>query len=188
MADPITGGMAVIGMASSVAGGIIGAQGAEYQGQAQANMYNYQAAVARLNQQIAQQNADYEKEVGEVQAQEQGMKTRQVVGQERAAYGAGNIDVNSGSPMAVQRSELAVGQESQAIIRSNAAHRAYAAEVQGMQDVAQANIYDYSARTSLDAAKINAMSSIIGAAGSVSTKWIQGSQAGMFGGGGGILS
>jgi hypothetical protein len=150
-----------------------------YQGQAQSNMYNYQAAVAKMNQKVAQQNAEWEEGTGEVMAQEQGMKTRQVVGEERARFGAGNIDVNSGSAMQVQQSELAVGQESQAIIRANAAHRAYGAEVAGMQDVAQANIYEYSATTSLDAARIGATSSILGAVGSVASKWQQGSMLGI---------
>ena len=179
MADPIIGG---IGLASNIAGGILGAEGAKYQGQAQANMYNYQASVALMNEQIAKQNADYAAATGEVEAQQAGLATRQEVGATRAAQGAGNIDVNSGSNLQVQKSEVAIGQENQSVIRANALKRAYGFQIEGVQDVAQAGIYDYAAQTSLKAGDMGAMSSLIGMAGSVSSKWLQGRNVGMFGG------
>jgi hypothetical protein len=181
MADPITAIVGGVGLASSVAGGFFGAQGAEYQAQAQANQAQYQAGVARINAQIQKQNADYAIAAGEVEAQQAGIGTRQTVGAERAAFGAGNIDVNSGSAAQVQASEIAVGQENQSIIRANAARRAYGATVEGAMDTAQAGVYDVARTTALEAGDIGAVSSILGAAGSVSTKWLQGRNLGMFG-------
>lgn len=151
-----------------------------FSGQAQANMYNYQAAVAQINQQIMQQNASWATQEGEVQAQQSGMKTRAQVATTQAQQGAGNLDVRSGSNARVQASELEIGEEDQALIRSNAAQRAYGFEVQGFQYAAQASSDKAAASNSQTAGTISAVSSLLGGAGSVSSKWLQGSQMGLF--------
>jgi hypothetical protein len=163
--------LAGIGMGASALGGIVGAVGSEYSGQAQANMYNYQAGVARVNATIAQQDAKYALAGGEVQAQQAGMRTGQEIGATRAGFGAGNI--SGGSASKVIASEIEVGEQNQGIIRANAAKRAYGFQVQGAEDVAQAGAFDVAAQTSKTAGGINAVSSILGGIGSVSSKWLQ---------------
>src|SRR6266446_6811854 len=121
MADPVT----LAGMAATAGGAIVGAIGSSYKGQAESNMYNYQAGVAQVNEQIAKQNAAYEKELGETQAQEAGMKTRAEMGQIKAAQGASGLDVNCCSAVDVQKSAQEVGTFNETMIRSNAAKRAY---------------------------------------------------------------
>ena len=175
--------IAGVGMAASAAGGILGAAGSLFSGQAQSNMYNYQAGIAQMNAQVAQQNANYATEVGGIQAEDSGLKTRAEVGRTIAAQGAGNIDPNSGSAKLVRGSEIAIGQENQSVIRSDAAKRAYGFQVQGAEDTAQAGLYQMGASTAQTAGEIGAITSIIGGAGSVSSKWLQGSSS--FGGGGG---
>ena len=75
MADPAS--LAAIGIGSTAAGAITSAFGAQYQGAAQANMYQYQAGVARANATLAKQDATYAREAGETEAQEMGMKVAQ---------------------------------------------------------------------------------------------------------------
>lgn len=185
MADPVSA-MAVGGMVSTAAGGILGAFGAQEQGEAQSKMYQYQAGVARINQKIAEQNADYARAAGEVEAQKSGMETRARVGQIRAAQGASNLDVNTGSAAAVRASQQAVGQEDEAIIRANAARKAYGYEVEATQDKAQVGLDTMAASQSKTAGDIGAMASILGEASSVSSKWMQ--YKSTFGGGGGSSS
>jgi hypothetical protein len=62
--------VAIGGMAASAAGGILGAGGSMYSGEAQAAQATYQAGVARVNARIAQQDADYARAAGEEEAQQ----------------------------------------------------------------------------------------------------------------------
>lgn len=175
--------MPIMSIFTSAIGGVFGMMGANAQAQAQANMYNYQAAIAQRNAVIAQQNADYERQAGEVQAQQAGIKGHQQEAMVRAAFGATGIDVNSGSPTAVQESQRLVTQEDEALTRSNASRRAYDQEVQKFQDLAQANLDTFGAQNALESGKIAGINSLIGAFGSVSNKWSQFGQMGLLAGG-----
>lgn len=177
--------LGAISLGASALGGATSAFGSIMGGQSQAAMYNYQAGIAQINQQIMQQSADYATAAGEVSAQESGMKTRAQIGQTIAQQGAGGLAVGGGSNARVVSSELALGQEDQALIRSNAARQAYGYEVQGVQDTAQSQLDTMAASKSQTAGLLGAAGSILGAAGSVSSKWLQASQTGIFGGGAG---
>lgn len=168
--------LATIAGGTAVGGAVTSAIGSLFGGQAQANLMRYQAGVAEINAKIAKQDAAYAREAGEVEAQQVGMRTRAEVGATRAGIGAGNIDISSGSAARVIQSETAIGAENQAITRANAAKRAYGFEVKGAEDVAQAGAYRMGATTSLISGDIGATSSIIGAAGSVASKWLQAGQ------------
>jgi hypothetical protein len=138
-------------------------------------MYNYQAGVAQTNAAIAKQDANYSLASGEVESQQSGMRTREQVGATRAGFGAGNVA--GGSVNRVVQSETEIGQQNQGIIRANAAKRAYGFEVGAAGDVAQAGADTFAAGTSKTAGEIGAVSSIIGGAGSVASKWSQMGQA-----------
>lgn len=178
MADPVT--LAGIGLASSALGSGVSAYGALQSGGAQSSAYQYQASLAKMNEQVAKQNAAYETATGEVQAQQSGIKTQFQIGQTRTAQAAGNIDVNTGTAKAVQTSEREVGEEDQALIRSNAARRAYGYEVEGANQEAQSNIYSKAASNTEQGSWLTAASTILGGAASVSSKWSQASTQGIF--------
>jgi hypothetical protein len=148
-------------------------------------MYGYQAQVARINAQIDKQNADYARHVGEQNAQIAGLKGAQQFGQIRAAEGASGLDVNSGSSADVQASQRKITQMDINTIRSNAAKTAYDYEVKSVNDLNQAGLYDAAASNAEAAGNINVAASLIGAAGTVATRWQAGAQSGLFSGGGG---
>jgi|SRR5580693_1534402 hypothetical protein len=170
------GPTAAIGVGSTAAGGVMGVIGSLFQGQAQSNMYKYQAGVAQVNAKVANQDAQYATEAGNVEATNSGLRTRAEVGTTRAGMAAGNVDINSGSGARVVSSETAIGQENEATIRANAAKRAYGFEVKAAGDTATAGAMDVAATTSIESGDIGAISSVIGAAGSVSSKWLQAGQ------------
>ena len=176
-----------IGMGSSIAGGILSAYGAEKGGQATQQMYNYQAAVAKINSQIDLQNRDYALNVGGQQSVIEGLKGAQEFGQIRASEGASNINVNTGSSTRVQDSQRTVTAMDLTQIRSNAAKTAYDFTVRSVMDTNQAALDVIAGQNAKTAGDISAMSSILGSAASVSSKWLQGSQIGLYGktGGGG---
>jgi len=175
--DPISiGVMAGVGAIGSLAGGVIGAAGAEYQAGAQANMLNYQAAIARTNQQIAEQNAAYDRQKGEEDAWTQGQKTKAEVAGQRVAYAAGNLDVNVGSPANVRASTIALGQQNEAIVRSNAARKAYGDEIQAWSSGTEAQLDVMGAKTAKTAGDISALGSIVGGVSSFGSKWASAGQ------------
>lgn len=178
MADPLT--LTAVSLATTAMSGAVSAYGAYSGGQSQAAMYQYQAQVAAANKQIADQNAAYAKEAGEVSAQQSGMKSRFERGEIIARQGAGGLALGSGSQGRVVTSQLSVGQQDQALIRANAAKQAYGYEVQGMQATAQGALDTAAASNARTAGDIGAFGSILGTAGSVSSKWLQASQAGVF--------
>jgi hypothetical protein len=170
-----------IGMGATLAGGIMGAVGAEKTGAAQQQMYNYQAGVARINSQIDLQNKEYALNQGEIQATQFGLKEAQQEAGIRVAQSASGLDVNSGSNVDVQRSQRQLGQMDMTQIRSNAAKTAYDFDVKSTMDLNQSTMDVMAGQNAKTAGDINAMTSIIGSVGSVSSKWMQGNAAGMWG-------
>lgn len=177
MADPAT--LAAVGAGSAGLGSLIGAGGSLMSGQSQAEMFNYQAAVARLNQQIANQNAQYAVQAGQTQAAESGMQTRGLIGQTIARQGASNIAVGGGSSTAVVASERAIGNINTANILNNAARVAYGYETSGLEAGLQAQVESAAAQQAPTAGAIGALSSLVSGAGSVSSKWLQAGQYGL---------
>jgi hypothetical protein len=181
MADPIT--LAAGSMAIGAVGSVIQGFGASQQAGAQSGMFAYQAGVARANQTIADQNAKWESQSGEVEAQQAGLRAEDERSKSTVAAAAGNIDVTTGSSVQVGKSITEIGGENQTIIRANAAKRAYGATIEGFEQGAQANIYDAASKNARAAGDIAELSSFVGGAGGVANKWLQ--MGPMFGTGGG---
>lgn len=235
MADPVT--MAGIGIGSSILGGITGAAGSEEQAQAaqlqiqgsmlqtvskafglqvEAQQYDYGAQVAQyqanidiMNESIAKQNATYERDTADRKMEQSEMAARYNEGLAKAAQGASGIAINSGSSTNARESMVEIGRYDAATIEADGARKAYAFDVEAMQDVAQANLHTYAsqmntvqatnARTAAGltmqaipiqqqamgvaqaSGDIGAFGSIVGAAGSVASKWGQASSLNLFG-------
>jgi hypothetical protein len=171
MADPVS--LAAVSIGTGVAGAAVSAGGGLFQGQAQSNMYKYQAGVAQVNSTLATQDANYARSVGGVEEVNAGLKGRAQFGGTRAGIAAGNVDTTTGSGANVLKSETEITQQNEATIAANSAKRAYGFDVKAAQDTAQVGAYDVSASTSETAGDINAISSVIGGAGSVASKWYQ---------------
>jgi hypothetical protein len=223
----MAGPMAIAGIGASVAQGFLGAKAAgnkaqgdqlAIQGQMLAatgkafqydvesqqfmwksNIEKYQAAVAKINKQIAEENAIYARDKGEVEAGIKGLEYRKAYGQLVASQGASGVSVSGGSAARVREGMIEVGYFDQQMIRNNAARIAYGHEVQAVQYDAQAEVHSMTAdldkaqadnattaagivRSSMplyaqasslaaEAGSINTMSSIVSAAGSVANKW-----------------
>ena len=165
--------MAMVALAATAIGGIVSAMGAMEQGQASANMQNYQAQVAQQNQQIALQQAGYEQRKGELQAQEQGIKTKANVGAILAQQGASGLDPTQGSASAVRASAEKLGGFNEQLVRADASRRAYDYQVGAFTDAAQARLYQFGAQQAPIGAMYTAAGDVFGAGGSVAGKWYQ---------------
>jgi hypothetical protein len=92
-------GPAILPMAlvAGIAGAGISAYGSYESMEARSANAAYQARVAANNAKIAQQNAAMDIQSGEIQAANQGLKTRAAVGTIKAQEAAQGVDVNTGS-------------------------------------------------------------------------------------------
>lgn len=183
MADPAT--LATISIGASAAGGLTKAFGSFFGGEAQSSMYQYQASVAQVNKKIAEQNADYAIKAGESTAQREGMKGRYEFGAMKTGRAASGFQVGTGSNAKMLESKEAINTYNQSVIRSNAAKQAYGYKIDAMTAASQAQLYTMAASNAETAGIIEGIGSLVGGAGSVSSKWFQYSVgAGSPGGGG----
>jgi hypothetical protein len=165
-------------------GGFFQAFGATKSGLAKEASDKYQAQVATLRSQIDLQNASYALQEGELQAQRYGLQAGQRMGEIIATQASHGVDVTSGSAKQVQQSQQTVANIDLDTIRSNAAKTAYNYDVQSVFDQAQAGLMGMAAQGEAAAIPLDIASSVLGTAGSVASKWLQGGQYGIFNSGG----
>lgn len=177
--NPTQGGE--FGMATTGIGAGIKAFGDISGGFAQQQMYDYQAGVARMNAQIAEQNATYATQVGDIQAANAGLQGGQLMGRIKAAQSATGLDVNTGSALEVRKAQAGVTRQNVNAIVSNAAKTAYNYKVEGVQFQSQAQLDTLAGRNARTAGMIGGLSSIIGGASSISSEWLRGQQLGLWG-------
>jgi len=170
-----------LGLGSSFGGSLMSAGGAIASGFANERMYDYQAGIAKLNQQIDKQNAEFAVQTGEQQAFQAGLKQRAQMGQIKVAQASSGFDVRSGSAEQVRTSQAKLNLQDTDIIRSNAAKTAYNYELQGTVAGAQAGLYQMAGQNALEAGGISAAGSILGGVSSVSSEWLQGARVGLWG-------
>lgn len=163
--------MAPLMLASAIGGTVLQADAAYQSGQAKAASSAYQSQVAANNARIAQQDATLEIQAGETAAFNRGMKTRAQVGQEKAAQGAAGIDVNTGSAVDVRAGTEELGMLDALTIRSDAAKRAYARQVEATSDTAQAKLLEQQSQQEEDAGALGAAATLLSGASSVGEKW-----------------
>lgn len=179
MADPVT--WAAIGTATTAASSLVGAIGSADSAHARAQSNQYQASVAALNARIALQNQEYASQKGEQDAQKYGLAAGQRAGGIKAAQGASGLDVNSGSAKQVQESQQLVTSMDLTQIRSNAAKVAYDYANESINQTNRAMMYLRGATDEERAGTIGAVSSILGGASSIASRWQQGQTLGIGG-------
>jgi hypothetical protein len=174
MSGPSTATMlagASLGMGAISTG--MSAIGSANQAAASAAQMQYQAQVARNNQTIAQWNAQRALQQGEVDADNQNLKTAQLKGSQRAALAAEGGDVDSGSPLDIVADTARAGYTDAATIRSNAALQAYNYQIQAAGDAGTA-----SAINGLANLPFGVGSSLLSGASSIGSKYVDWSRPG----------
>jgi hypothetical protein len=180
MCDPVT-----IGIALTVASTAVGAYGQIQQGQAINAQSKYEAKVADRNAKLSEAGREDARKRGEREQLNHWRRVSQMMGEQRAQFAAGGLDVNFGTPGAVVEDTMLIGLEDSQILAENTRK-----EMEGF-DIEAANLRDSAkaARMRGKAAKqagyIGAASTILGGAAQVAGKF---SPSGSTGGGGGSSS
>lgn len=168
--------LSTVALGTSAGGGVLGAFGSLMSGDANADAYKYKAGLALMNQRINKQNASWALEAGETNAMESGLKSRQEIGSTKVHQAGSGFDVNSGTASEVRDTQGKTAEFDENMIRYDASKTAYGYEAKAAADEAESHMDLAAADNASKAGKINAFSSILGAASSVSSKWLQGSQ------------
>jgi hypothetical protein len=171
--------LAIASLAGSVLSAGVGAMGAMQQASAQEKAANYQAAVARNNAIIQQQNAASAAATGRAQAQQQDLKNAATMGAIYAAEGASGIDLGTGSPTNVRSSAENIGRLDTLNIAQRAAQQVRGYQVGTMSETAQAQLDTMQAQQAKTAGYFGAVSSILGGASSFADKWMRFQTAGV---------
>jgi hypothetical protein len=165
--------LAMVSLAGTVLSAGMGAMGAIQQGQAQADAANYQAAVARNNQIIAQQNATREAATGREQAQVKDFENAAKMGGILAAQGASGVDIGSGTSKEVRQSAQQIGRLDTQTIMDTALQRVRGFNVEASSQGATAQLDTMRAGQAQQAGFLGAAGSLIGGASSFSDKWLR---------------
>ena len=163
----MSGGISTAALSLSAVSAGIGAIGAISAGQAQAANANYQAQVARNNAGTANQNAEYATQAGQEKAQQVSLQNRARLGAVKTGLAANNVDVNSGSATADQKTTAESGALSTQQTVDAAALQAYGYRTQATSYTAQAQLDSAQASQAGPASYLSAAGGLLGAAGSV---------------------
>lgn len=145
-----------------LAGGVMGAYGAYEEGIAKSRADRYNAAMAGFNQVIANRNATWAGQAGDVAAGNVEMRGRAVVGQTKAQQGASGVDVNTGSAVDVRASEAGLAKLDALTVRSNAAKEAYGMRVKATEYGADKALDLYQSKLDREGADIGAATTFLG--------------------------
>jgi len=154
-----------------IAGTAIAAYGAISQARASEKAAQYQAAVARNNQMIADQYAQSEIEKGKIEEQGKRMETAQRQSAIRAAVAGSGFDPTGETPLRLANDTGTLGELDALTIRNNAARAAYGYRVKGMNYMAEASLAEMRGKAAGEGGTLNAWSSVISGAAGVADKW-----------------
>lgn len=164
-------GIAEASLALSAAGTGVNVLGQAQAGKAAQAQANYQAAVARNNQIIAERQAADALQRGEIAEKQHRLRVGQLAGRQRVALAANGVVVDQGSALDILGDTRELGELDALTIRSNAEREAYGYRVQGANFAADAGLLDARGASARSAASLAGMSSLLSGAGSVADKW-----------------
>lgn len=181
--DPAT--LAVVSAAASVIGTGVSAYGQVQAGQAAKAAGDYNAAVARNNQIVAEQQAADAQRRGEVAETEQRRKVRMLAGTQRAALAASGVQLDQGTALDILGDTAAMGELDALTIRNNAEREAYGYRVQGVNFGAEAGLQTMRGQSAMTSGLIGAGGTVLSGAGNVTDRWLTYNKLGIVGGGSG---
>ena len=135
------------------------------QGKAQAAQAQYQADVARQNQELAERQAGAERREGYEAMIATRQETARLIGRQRAAAGASGAAVDVGSNLDLQADTAAQGEIDAGL------DSAYNYELQAHNYRQQAAAYDAQGRGASRAGYLNAMSAAVGGIAEMGSTW-----------------
>lgn len=144
---------------------LLGAVGQIQQAQAQAAAARHNAKVQEMNAKIARDRARDAIERGAKEEQRKRMEVAKIIGQQKVAYAANNVDLNFGSPLDTVVDTAVLGELDALTIRTNAYREAYDHQVDAANMKAGANLSRAEARAASTGGFLAAAGTVLGGVG-----------------------
>ena len=154
MCDPVT--------AMMIGSTVLSAAGSIQQGNAAKASSNYNAKVADMNAKISERQARDAVARGQIDEQQQRMKTSQVLGQQKVAMAANGVDLKFGSPLDTLVDTATMGELDALTIRTNTAREARDIRQQGANQTAQAGLLRAEGSAAQTAGYLGAAGTVLG--------------------------
>jgi hypothetical protein len=170
--------LAIASLASSVAGTAFSVMGQMQQADAARKSGEYQAAVARNNQIIAERRATQVEAEGKIAADKKRQDAARLAGRQRAVLAGNGVLVDYGSALDITSDTAAYGELDALNTKYAYDNEAYNARVQGSNFAAEAGLQDFKAASS--DASLAVAGTLLAGAGSVADKWYRFDKDGVF--------
>ena len=165
-------------MALTAIGGGLSVMGQQQQAKAQQQAANYNAQVARNNAVITEGNVRKAQLEGMKQEEAQRIKTANMIGSQRALFGASGLGLDSGSALDVMGSTAYMGQEDLLSIRAGTKAQEKALHQQATDLANQAQMDIFAGKNARSAANLQSAGTLLGTATNLAG---MGAKAGYFG-------
>jgi len=172
---------AVVGTVATLASTGVAYEGSQQTAAAQKSSADYNAAVAKNNATLAAQNAQTTLQQGDIAQQRDYQEGAQRMGAIRAAMGANDVQLNSGSALDLQGDAARTTQQNVQATGYNSLVQAIGLRNQAIDYTSQSGLDIAQGQNDQTAGAYSGLSTIIGGASSVSSKWASYQQAGING-------
>lgn len=167
--DPVTA--TVLSIASTAASTAFGVYSSIQQGKAAQKQADYQAKVAKQNQELAEQQASAERMAAYEEAQATRRKAATLIGSQRAAAGASGAVVDIGSNLDLQADTAAQAEMDAINAYNRGIDSAYNSEIQAWNYGQQAEGYTMQGKAAKQAGYMNAASTALGGIADMGSTW-----------------
>lgn len=172
--------LAAVSIATSVAGAGMTMMGQQQQAKAQAASANYQAAVARNNQQVAAWQAQDAIDRGKIETDKKRMEAARLIGRQRAAQAGMGVIVDEDSAGDITAETAEFGEWDALNVQANAEREAYQIKVRAQNFGSEAALLNMQASNAMTAGRTAMLGTAISGAGSVAGKWAGYKKEGIF--------
>jgi hypothetical protein len=149
----------------------VGAAGQIQAGRAAKAQAEYQAKVAENNSVIAQRKADDAIKRGEIDEQQQRVKTAQLIGAQRASSAARGVVVDEGSALDITQDTAAIGELDALTIRNNATREALGFEYESQSFTNEAQLRQMAGRQAQTSSYYGAAGTLLSSGSTVADRW-----------------
>lgn len=160
-----------ISIAATAASTAVGVYSSIQQGKAAQKQADYQAKVAKQNQELAEQQASAERMAGYEEAQATRRKAASLIGSQRAAAGASGAVVDFGSNLDLQADTAAQGEMDAINAYNKGIDTAYNSQLQAWNYGQQAEGYKMQGQAAKQAGYLNAASTALGGIADMGSTW-----------------
>ena len=163
--------LTIASMAATAVSTGLGVVSSLQQSKAQQAQAEYQADVARQNQELAEQQASAERKAGYENMIAKRQETARLIGRQRAAAGASGAAVDVGSNLDLQADTASRGEIDAISLYNQGLDRGYNSEIQAWNYGSQAEAYDSQASAAGANGWMSAAGTALGGIASIGSTW-----------------